>query len=325
MTDVTITPRAAGQARPPTTRRLPCDLAETADVVVAGGGSAGAVLAARLNKDPARTVLLLEGRPRVCLRRVPAHPAGREQDRGPGSRLGPYLSRHGPDTADPHPAWQGTERQFRSERHHRAAGPRRRLRQMGRAWRRGLAFPRRAPALQAAGNTPTGNDAYHGRTGPLPIGSERCLAAMAATCQTLRPCCWRTLIAAGSRREDQSHARREGVALQQPARGLFRAGPRTPAGSHDRTYVENVTFIDPEGEVVGRQALSDRAQKLLDDAPADFSLEEDGPRYVGPGTAALAWRLGPPGRPVARGIDIRTIRDGRVSVLRTLIAAETDA
>jgi len=36
------------------------DLIETADVVVVGGGSAGAVLAARLSQDPARTVLLLE-------------------------------------------------------------------------------------------------------------------------------------------------------------------------------------------------------------------------------------------------------------------------
>ena len=92
-----------------------------------------------------------------------------------------------------------------------------------------------------------------------------------------------------------------------------------------RTYTEDVTFIDPEGEVAGRQALSDKAQKLLDGVPAGFALEEDAPRYVGPDTAALAWRLGPPGKPIARGVDILTIRDGRVSIVRTLIAPESDA
>jgi len=40
----------------------------------------------------------------------------------------------------------------------------------------------------------------------------------------------------------------------------------------------------------------------------------------GPDTSALAWRLGAPGRPVARGIDILTVRDSGVNVLCTLIA-----
>jgi len=101
--------------------------------------------------------------------------------------------------------------------------------------------------------------------------------------------------------------------------------PQRRRAAIERTYTEDVTFIDPDGAFVGRQALNDRAQKLLDGVPASFVLEENGPRYVGTDTAALAWRLGPPAHPVAHGIDILTIRDGRVSVLRTLLAPETNA
>jgi SnoaL-like domain len=100
--------------------------------------------------------------------------------------------------------------------------------------------------------------------------------------------------------------------------------PEKRRAAIERTYVEDVRFIDPEGEVVGRQALNDRAQKILDDAPADFVLEEDGLGYVSPDTAAQAWRFGPPGSPAVRGIDILTVRDGRVSVVRTLIGSRTD-
>jgi len=88
----------------------------------------------------------------------------------------------------------------------------------------------------------------------------------------------------------------------------------------ERTYTEDVTFIDPDGEWVGRKALSDKAQQLLDGPTAGFALEEDGPRYVGSDIAALAWRVGPAGSPAARGIDILTIRDGRVSLVRTVLA-----
>ena len=40
--------------------------------------------------------------------------------------------------------------------------------------------------------------------------------------------------------------------------------PQRRRAAIERTYTEDVTFIDPEGEFVGRQALNDQAQKLLD-------------------------------------------------------------
>src|ERR1700692_2432328 len=101
--------------------------------------------------------------------------------------------------------------------------------------------------------------------------------------------------------------------------------PQRRLAAIERTYAEDVRFIDPEGEVVGRKALNDRAQKILDDAPAAFVLEEDGLGYVSPDTAAQPWRFGPPGSPVVRGIDTLTVSDGRVSVVRTLIGFRRDA
>jgi SnoaL-like protein len=89
----------------------------------------------------------------------------------------------------------------------------------------------------------------------------------------------------------------------------------------ERTYVEDVRFIDPGGEVVGRRALNDRAQKILDDAPPDFVLEEDGLEYASPDTVAQPWRFGPPGSPVVRGITILTVRDGSVTVVRELVVS----
>jgi len=100
--------------------------------------------------------------------------------------------------------------------------------------------------------------------------------------------------------------------------------PEKRRAAIERTYVEDVRCIDPDGESVGREALNDRAQKILDDAPADFVLEEDGLAYVSTDTAVQAWRFGPPDNPVVRGIDILTVRDGSVSVVRTLIGFRRD-
>ena len=97
--------------------------------------------------------------------------------------------------------------------------------------------------------------------------------------------------------------------------------PEKRLAAIERAYVEDLRFIDSSGEVVGRQAFSDRVQKILDDAPADFVLEEEGLAYVGPDTAAQPWRFGPPGSPVIRGIDVLTLCDGKVSVVRGLLGS----
>src|ERR1700726_4910874 len=97
--------------------------------------------------------------------------------------------------------------------------------------------------------------------------------------------------------------------------------PERRRAALERAYVDDLRFLDAAGEVVGRQAFSDRVQKILDDAPADFVLEVDGLAYVGPDTAAQPWRFGPPGNPVIRGMDVLTVRDGVVSVGRGLLAS----
>ncbi|HEY4427824.1 MAG TPA: nuclear transport factor 2 family protein [Solirubrobacteraceae bacterium] len=97
--------------------------------------------------------------------------------------------------------------------------------------------------------------------------------------------------------------------------------PEKRRAAIERAYVDDLTFIDSEGELFGRQAFSDRIQKILDDAPTEFVLELDGPAYVGPDTAAQPWRFGPAGNPALRGIDVLTLRDGKVSAVRGLVGS----
>ena len=97
--------------------------------------------------------------------------------------------------------------------------------------------------------------------------------------------------------------------------------PEKRRAAIERAYVEDLKFLDSETELVGRQAFSDRVQKILDDAPADFVLEEDGPAYVGPDTAAQPWWFGPPRSPALRGMDVLTLRDGKVSAVRGLLGS----
>lgn len=89
-----------------------------------------------------------------------------------------------------------------------------------------------------------------------------------------------------------------------------------------RTYSEDIAFTDPEGTVHGYDAVDKQAQNILGKAPETFVLAPDGPLYVlGDTRAALPWAFGPVGGPaVARGIDIATIVDGRITSVLTLLA-----
>lgn len=88
----------------------------------------------------------------------------------------------------------------------------------------------------------------------------------------------------------------------------------------EATYTDDVVFSDPEGTATGREALAEKAAALIDGAPADFVFTEDGIAYTGGDSGAQAWAFGPVGSPVARGIDVITVRDGRISALRTILS-----
>jgi hypothetical protein len=89
-----------------------------------------------------------------------------------------------------------------------------------------------------------------------------------------------------------------------------------------RTYSEDIDFTDPEGTVHGYGAVNMQVQKVVDNAPESFVFAPDGPLYVLADTrAALPWAFGPVNGPsAARGIDIATIANGRITSLLTLLA-----
>jgi hypothetical protein len=103
--------------------------------------------------------------------------------------------------------------------------------------------------------------------------------------------------------------------------GVF--GERDEAARRDTAaglYTDEVRFADPEGTVVGREAVLTKAAALLDGAPG-LVFADAGPVYSAGDRFALAWTLGPSGaEPVARGIDVVTVADGRISAVLTLLA-----
>jgi ketosteroid isomerase-like protein len=86
-----------------------------------------------------------------------------------------------------------------------------------------------------------------------------------------------------------------------------------------RTYTEDVTAVDPEGQVDGFDELSAKVQQILDGAPG-LRFRTDGDLYTVGDLHYLGWALGPDGQPpVARGADAVFLRDGRIAKVYTLL------
>ncbi len=78
---------------------------------------------------------------------------------------------------------------------------------------------------------------------------------------------------------------------------------------------------DPERRIAGREALNNKAQKLLDKVPG-FVFTAGGPIYENHDLGYLAWHFGPVGQPpVVSGMDIAIVKEGRIATIYTLLTS----
>jgi choline dehydrogenase len=142
---------------------------ESADIVIVGGGSAGAVLAARLTQDTSRSVLLLEGGPSYELDTIPdgllnaSHVADPAHDWGYTARANDRQ----PEVPAPRGKVLGGSSSVNAAVAIRARASD--LAKWGSHGAEGWSFDEVLPTFRRMENTPTGDDTYHGRLGPLSI------------------------------------------------------------------------------------------------------------------------------------------------------------
>jgi hypothetical protein len=99
--------------------------------------------------------------------------------------------------------------------------------------------------------------------------------------------------------------------------------PKRRLNAIARNYTEDVIWSDPDGTIQGHDAMNEQAQKLLDRMP-DFVFSAAGPVHVSRDLGLLSFNLGAPRQPPAvSGVDVALVRDGRISVLHTLLTAQS--
>ena len=84
-------------------------------------------------------------------------------------------------------------------------------------------------------------------------------------------------------------------------------------------YTADCTFFEAEEQIVGRDALNAKIERILQEAPG-FVFRATGPEQLNHDLGRLQWHFGPVGAPpVVTGMDVALFEYGRIRALYTFL------